>query len=176
MPKVRVWAVLGDSDAGKSTTIGHLTSRLNQGPVGIVKVLLRGGGYLHIYGKKMALQEAEVYPDDETTPAIDQKGFMTNINDRAAELQHNPTISAGYFNILIALRFNQVNNYPCGLDYLSSFVEKGWSIESLVLLSPTPEQQEEYGRFGAPTLSVDNSRNIEINHMVGQVRNHFGWA
>jgi hypothetical protein len=42
--KIRVWAVIGDGDTGKSTVIGHLISQLGQGSGGLRQVLLRGGG------------------------------------------------------------------------------------------------------------------------------------
>ncbi len=165
--QVRFWAIIGPPQVGKSTTIGHLTSQLGRGPGGIREVLLRGGGYLTIFGRRMAWQEKGDGPDK----------VVKLINEQVRRLQsHNPNISISFFNVLMALRFDSENGCPDGHEYLSHFVQHDWLIESLVLLSPD-DKHYHYHRFGAPILYIHNSNiDFEISQMVGKVRNHFGWA
>jgi len=77
---------------------------------------------------------------------------------------------------LLALRTDRVRGLPTADEYLSHFVAKGWLIEALALLSPTSRDEHVYKLFGAPTCYVYDSTDLDIGQMVGQVRNHFGWA
>ena len=178
--RIRIWVILGDPGAGKSTAIGHLTSQfgatengLRQGPSpDESSVLLRGGGYLTILSRRMAWQEAEKKPQE----VVDL--ILGKARQRQAEV---PAISISWFNVLMALRYDahdqRPNDFPAGYDYLSHFVRQGWFIESLVLLNPNAARYH-YHRFGASTYDLYDTTHPDnqIAWTVGQIRNHFGWA
>lgn len=180
---VNVWAIVGDSDAGKSTLIGHLTAQfgatnnpngLRSGPASRpYTVLLRGGGFLRLWSRKMALQEAGWSPEFA----------VAAISKRILRHQRNAT--AG--NILIALRDVDTNGLPEGCKYLTYFQSQGWTIKSLVLLQNI-KSPSAYLSLGAPVCFMDPSEQIkaeqftpqlfseQIAHRVGHIRNHFEWA
>ena len=169
--RVRLWAIVGESNVGKSPTIRALVSQPGNGRTSKVsQVLLRGGGYLDVHCKIMALQEAGWTPP-MTVKQVD--GWI------AAQAGTSPRISPAFINVLFALRFDGFYHegegrlVPSAEDYLSHFVDAGWDIERLVLMSPD-EGREHLSRFGVPTLWVENS--TEANQANGAVRNHFGWA
>jgi hypothetical protein len=173
---VRVWAIIGHKNAGKSTIIGHLTSQVGSGANGLRRgrnaayeeILLRGGGYLYVFARRMAWQEA----------GIDPPGVETRMKVFARRTQRYSNILPACINVLMALRYDPDNGCPGAKQYLSYFAAAGWSLESLVLLSPTPKQLD-YDCFGAPTLYTFDAT-IDLHHriswVVGAVRNHFGWA
>jgi hypothetical protein len=170
-PGVKLWAILGDPRTGKSTIIGNLVSQTTRGPGGFRDVLLRGGGYLRVFALRQACQEARRSPE----------ALVGLIAERALGLMRSrPAISVSRVNVLLALRFAETNGYPPGHQYLSFFVQHGWSIESLVLLN-YEDRHEFYHYFGAPTYDLLDSARLLQNPfhrewIVGQVRNHFGWA
>jgi hypothetical protein len=173
MAQVRLWAILGADSVGKSTTVGHLIGDfgkgkggLRPGPGGMREVLLRGGGYLTVFGRRTSRQEAGESPDD----------VVKFVKQKASGFQKRAGIVTAYFNVLIALRTDKLGQLPTAEDYLSHFVKQDWRIESLALLSPTSRDENLYHRFGAPTCYVYDSRALKIAWMVGQIRNHFGWA
>lgn len=172
MEMVRVWAIIGDANSGKSTMIGHLTSHFGATDNGLksgradrfCNVLLRGGGLRRVWSRRMAFQEAGLDPSAAADMILERQN------------QDKP------LNILISLRHSSHNGFPGAETYLSSFLKRGWSLSSLVLMGPTPDI-DTYLEFGSPTLAVwprqflDKSENIEeIGLRVGQIRNHFGWA
>jgi hypothetical protein len=172
MPIIRLWAVLGAGSVGKSTTVGHLAGDFGKGQNGLRRgrgggfkeTLLRGGGYLTVHPRRQSLQEANKTPEEAVRIVQNQ-------------IAHTPTgIRSGYFNILLALRTDRFRGLPTADHYLSYFVARNWHIEALALLSPTTKDERVYRFFGAPTCYVYRSREISILDMVGQVRNHFGWA
>lgn len=172
-PRIRVWAILGDARTGKSTTIRYLSSQLSTGPGAFRDVLLRGGGYLRVYSVRRAWQEAGKSPREA----------VERVNRSAQTLvRQRPPVSVCCVNVLMALRFNPTNECPAGHAYLSHFVGQGWLLESLVLMNYRDEDRREfYHNFGAPTLDLFDSARMVRNPdqhawMVGQVRNHFGWA
>jgi hypothetical protein len=175
MAQVRIWAILGADSVGKSTTIGHLIGDfgkgrggLRPGPGGMRQVLLRGGGYLTVFSRRTSWQEAGE-PPEGVVKFIRQQNLQF-------ERRGGRRIVAAYFNVLTALRTDRLGRFPPAEDYLSHFVKQDWHIESLALLSPTDADEGLYHRFGAPTCYVYDSCDIQIGWMVGQVRNHFGWA
>ena len=180
---LNVWVIVGDSDAGKSTMIGHLTAQfgatdkpngLRSGPASRpYTVLLRGGGFLRLWSRKMALQEAR------WSPEIAVAGISKRI------LGHQRNATAG--NILIALRDVDTNGLPEGYKYLNHFQSQGWTIKSLVLIQKV-KNPSAYLAVGAPVCFMDPPEQVkpeqvkpqvfseQIAHRVGQIRNHFEWA
>jgi hypothetical protein len=175
MTVIRLWAVLGGPGVGKSTTVGHLAGDFGRGNNGLRRgrggglrdILLRGGGYLTIHPRRQSLQEARKTPDDSVRE-------IANLSARAVRQGGN--IHSAHFNVLLALRTDRPGGMPAADDYLSHFVAQDWLIESLALLSPTKRDERVYKLFGAPTCYVYESTALDIGEMVGQVRNHFGWA
>ena len=175
MTIIRLWAVLGEGGVGKSTTIGHLAGDFGKGVNGLRRgrggglreILLRGGGYLTIHPKRISLQEAGKTPQQSVKEIVSE----------SARVRRSVKIQSGYFNVLLALRTDRFRGRPRADDYLSHFVAQHWQIESLALLSPDRHDERVYRRFGAPTCYVyDSNTELTILQMVGQARNHFGWA
>jgi hypothetical protein len=170
--KVRVWAILGDGQTGKSTIIGHLISQLGMGSGGFRWVPLRGGGFLQVYARRQSLQEAKRSPDQVIKD--------TKLKGRSLEKSHH--ISINWLNLLVAIRTDTTNRLPQADEYLSHFVRAGWTIESLVLLGEYDEQRYSmYSAFGVPICEIydskETARDKKKHHwLVGPVRNHFGWA
>lgn len=174
---VRVWAIIGDANAGKSTMIGHLTYQYGPGKNGLWKgrsdkvyeVLLRGGGCLSVWSRRMALQEAGLTPEQAMLEI--SKNFE---GDRDVGQPRN---------ILVALRDRQHSGLADGNEYLSHFAAMGWKLQSIVMM-PSVEQVNRYTRLGVPTCvltpieetSSANAASMSIGHRVGKIRNHFGWA
>ena len=174
MPQIRIWAILGAGSVGKSTTIGHLTGDFGKGQGGLRQtlggkreILLRGGGYLTVFSWRVSRQDGRQRPED-TVSFLKRQSSQFDTSGRP--------MAAACFNVLLALRTDRKGNFPVAAEYLSHFVRQGWMIESLALLSPTDRDEVLYHRFGAPICYVYGSRDIKIGWMVGQVRNHFGWA
>jgi hypothetical protein len=173
MPQIRIWAVIGAGNVGKSTTIGHLAGDFGKGQGGLRQtlggkreVLLRGGGYLTVFSWRVSRQDAGQSPDET----------VKFLKRQSSQFDGDRPIASACFNVLVALRTDRRGNLPVAAEYLSHFVRQGWIVESLALLSPTDRDEDLYHRFGAPTCYVYGSRDIKIAWMVGQVRNHFGWA
>lgn len=172
--KIRIWAILGAGSVGKSTTIGHLIGDfgkgkggLRPGPGGVREILLRGGGYLTLFARRTSRQEAKETPQQ----------VIKFIAREARKLERqNPAVTSAYFNVLIALRTDRTNGLPAADVYLSHFVQQDYQIRSIALLSPGTKDERLYRRFGAPVCYVYDSTDIDFGQMVGQVRNHFGWA
>lgn len=166
--KVRIFAIIGPDKAGKSTIIRRLTSQSERGAGGTRDVLLRGGGYLRIEAFSQSIQEADVSPEN----------FIAKHEKTASNREARQFFS--YYNMLIALRSDHVNGKPIAKDYLSFFVKNGWILESIVLLSIVDEF-DEYASFGVPVLESEHALEYAAEEksrgwLLGQVRNHFGWA
>jgi hypothetical protein len=171
MAQIRVWGILGESDSGKSTVIGHLISQLDKGPGGFRIVPLRGGGYMEVYARRQSLQEAKRAPGQviEDTLALIQN----------EERKHRKAIC--FLNLLLAIRTDVINRLPSAVDYLSEFVRAGWSVESLVVLGYEDKKHSRYYKFGTPICEAysasEYAADLKQRHLLlGQVRNHFGWA
>lgn len=169
--KVRLWCVLGEGSTGKSTVIGGLISQTGRGPGGFRYALLRGGGSIELYVRRQSLQEGKRAPQDVVRDTLRV----------ARALESRKNISIGYLNLLLAIRTDSINGLPRANEYLSHFVRSGWSLESLVVLNYSERKDRIYFDFGAPVRPlIDAStlvRDRSQHHvLVGQVRNHFGWA
>jgi hypothetical protein len=169
--KIRLWAVLGEGSTGKSTIIGGLISQTGRGPGGFRYTLLRGGGSLELYVRRQSLQEGKRSPQEVVRDTLKV----------VRALQSRKKISIGYLNLLFAIRTDAINGLPRASEYLSHFVRSGWSLESLIVLDYLERKDLLYLDFGAPVCPlIDAStlvRDRSQHHMlVGQARNHFGWA
>lgn len=172
--RIRCWTIIGEAGTGKSPTVRALLSLSPEAnrPPNVSQVLLRGGGYLNIRGKVSALQEA----------GWDQHRAEAEITQwSASNALQKPAISPAFFNVLLTLRFDAFRNKgikgaphcPPAEVYLAHFVDIGWELQPIVLMSPSPKH-DVFSRFGVPTLWADES--TSANQTNGAVRNHFGWA
>ena len=168
MTRFRLWTLIGDPDTGKSLSVKTLASRLKGGPPGFCEILLRGGGTLNVFAKVMAWQENNKTPHQS----------VSEIKRKAAILQKGlPAGQPTSINILSTLRFDSHNTCPDGAHYLARWISEGWTLESLVLMSPDIHGRHDfYGKFGAPTLWHFESAKLPVGTMAGMIRNHFGWA
>lgn len=171
IPKVRLWAVIGEGATGKSTVIGNLVATLGKGPGGFRLVPLRGGGHLQINARRQSLQEAKRSPAD----------VLKDTERTIKTLQKKRGFSIGYLNLLLAIRTDRINGLPPASEYLSHFNKAGWSLESLVILGYDGKKHFQYYDFGAPTLEHPDSPEMVLDRsqhhwLLGPVRNHFDWA
>jgi hypothetical protein len=155
--------------------VGHLAGDFGASANGLRRgrgggprdIPLRGGGYLNIYPRRQSLQEAGKTPQQAAK----------EIARESARVQRRVNIRSGYFNVLLAIRTDRFHGLQRADDYLSYFVSQHWQIESLALLTPDRRDEDVYWRFGAPVCYVyDSNTAYSIVQLVGQVRNHFGWA
>ena len=171
-PAIRLWTLLGESQTGKSRVVGDLSSRPGRGRAGFSYILLRGGGYLSVYSKKMAWQE------DRKPPAESVAEIKSKVSTLTRALRGPPSV----VNVLSTLRYDPVTHWdglfcPSANLYLNAWIAEGWELASLVLMSPDREGSRDfYGRYGAPTAWIYESRALAAGEMVGTVRNHFSWA
>ena len=173
--KVKIYALVGEADAGKSTTVSNLTGR-KRGPPGARSILLPGGGFLRVWSKTMAWQEDNKSPADAVAEI---KAFAK----RTASLP--PAISINSMSALMTLRFEPFRRpdiagaakQPGAEAYLTAFVDQGWEIASLVLFTnEADEKRHHFERYGAPTLYYPDATDRSFEAMTGGVRRHFGWA
>ena len=169
---VHVWAIVGEGNSGKSISIGYLISLLGRGRADMRHVLLRGNGFLLLHVRKQSLQEANRTPQE----------VVNEIISRGRKLQKDAHLkNMGRLNVLLAIRSDRINEFPAGDDYISYFNDVGWKMESIVLMDYDHTKHAKYHSFGVPTYELYNSSQFvrkQVHHgwMVGQIRNHFGWA
>lgn len=173
MVQVRLWTILGEAQTGKSRSVRELASlQLRGGRPTFSDVLLRGGGYIRVYAKRMAWQE------DKKMPADSIREIERKIAVLTRRLKRKPVA----VNVLSTLRFQPIIHSsgltcPAASKYIEAWQDKGWSVESLALMSPDPAGADDhYGELGAPTAWLYESRTMRIGEMVGTIRNHFAWA
>jgi len=190
--KIRVWAIIGGQNSGKTTVIRHLISSYILTEDNVVQVskkrardyanvLLRGGGTLKLFVRVKSLQEG----DDKTryTP----QEFIDLVHKEAKNIgdTKDASIRPFYFNVLVSIRSDvDVKGYPPAYSYLSKFESVGWQLESLVLLGPEGEPDSGghytkkfaaplHGRFGAPVLFVHDSRRYLKDNAIADKDNRF---
>lgn len=123
-----------------------------------------------LYARRQSLQEA----------TISAEKAREEVNRRAGNLQKSG-LAIGHVNVLFALRTDRARGFPPASEYLSAFVKANWSLESLAMLEYDKRKHGKYHDFGAPICEIYDSYDMVRNPLqhqwlVGQVRNHFGWA
>jgi hypothetical protein len=96
-------------------------------------------------------------------------------------IQRKRKIAINHLNLLLAIRTDSMNGLPPAYEYLSHFAKQGWSLESLIILDYNERKHRLYFDFGAPVCSIVDAAEMVHDRsqhqlLVGQARNHFGWA
>lgn len=165
--KIRVWAVVGPHNSGKTSVIGALTSQ-KSGRGHARDVLLRGHGWLYMHAFSRSVQEAGRTEDTS----------IQKIESAAASSHARQPIA--FYNVLLALRSDQFRGLNPGHKYLAAYASAGWELKSIILLEDEGEYKN-YARMGVPTAIISNTvlemaKSASRNWVFGAARNHFGWA
>ena len=118
-----VYAILGDSNTRKSSTVRALTGAPMQ--YDAWSVATSPAGNIDVYVQIQALQEAKINAPDFVKKIADVDQYR---------------ITRGFSpisDILIPLRILGVNGFPDGTDYLQHFAQMptpGWNIHQIVVL------------------------------------------
>jgi len=128
---------------------------------------------MNLYARRQSLQEAKRSPEQVVS---DTKAEIKSLKDKCA-------VVPAYFNMLVAIRTDNINNLPAADQYLNHFISVGWSIESLVVLGYSESAHQKYYKFGIPLCEFSQAPNLAekkakgTHHLLlAPIRNHFGWA
>jgi hypothetical protein len=156
-----VYAILGEADTRKSSTVRALTGAGQLQPGWIVATTLPLGN-IEVYVQIRSLQEEK---------GITPKDFI-NIIGKHNEYRAKQTPKWNpVTNILIPLRISAFNNCPAGTDYLQHFASVGWNIiRPIVVL----------GAAALPTAfpahhPIPNSASTPANGIASQIRPLWLW-
>lgn len=165
--KIRLYAVIGNANAGKGSVIRHLTgvSRANTSSPCYLSTNLANRSVISLHVEISSLQEGD--PGRRYRP----NDFVRKI----AGLQYRPT------DILIPLRLNGFNGLPPWFDYISYFEHQaGWTIEGITFLM----------NVGLPSLAMQNWSQVSAvcqpiqtiypirtsNELADNMRSHWSWV
>lgn len=143
---ITVWAVVGDANMRKTSTIRALTGVGSKRPRWDVAFTAHGtaAAYVHPAG----LQEMKI------TPAK----FIQEVR------------AAGVSRAIVALRYHAVGQCPNAAVYLSAFQSAGWTVAGQATLgraTPIPH-------FRAGAIAIPNSSTTPPNLIADQLRNAWG--
>jgi hypothetical protein len=156
-----VYAILGDSNTRKSSTVRALTGApMQHNPWSVATTPPTGN--IEVYVQIKALQEDN----------INEEQFVGKIAE--VDQYHNKLGLRPVHNILIPLRISAVNGFHDGTVYLQYFAQAGWNIHQIVvlgtttLLSPLPA--------GAPAPNqIPYSTTMPANQIASYIRGWWGW-
>ncbi|MES4993878.1 hypothetical protein ABVB70_26660 [Agrobacterium radiobacter] len=165
--KIRVWAVVGPHNSGKTSVIGALTSQ-KSGRGYARDILLRGHGWLYMHAFSRSVQEANRTEE------------LSIHKIEAAAVASHARHPIAFYNVLLALRSDQYRGLNPGHKYLAAYANAGWELQSIILLEDEDEYKN-YARMGVPTAIISNTVSdtanpASRNWVFGAARNHFGWA
>ncbi|KAB6718011.1 MULTISPECIES: ABC transporter ATP-binding protein [Roseobacteraceae] len=171
---LRIWVIMGESEAGKSTLIGHLTGQFGKSDNGLKRngtdfsnVPLSGGGLLKLFSMRCALQEN---PRGKECP-VGALAYIRKKFEKKGLVQHS--------NCLLALRLNDGEGQGAGFEYLDYFIGQGdVEVMSIVTLGAKDCDVDKALEYGIPTLALANWQDCQRSILVSiaAVRRHFGWA
>ena len=147
-----VYAILGDSNSRKSSTVRALTGASQYGHWSLTTL---AGNLPDFYVQVSSLQEKGISPQD----------FIAKIT------------AIGRQNILVTLwisqRITPTATYPAGTDYLRAFAGAGWIIQQIVVLGTTPLPPL---HAGAPTPNlIQRSATMPANQIASLIRGWWNW-
>jgi hypothetical protein len=158
-----VYAILGESNTGKSSTVRALTGAGQLQEAWRVATTLPPSN-IEVYVQIRSLQE--------------EKGIQPMaLTDRITELNKwraaHPNNYAPVTNLLIPLRISAFNNCPDGAAYLKHFASVGWNIMPIVVLGAAVLPAGLPVRV--PTLSIPGSASMPANGIASQIRPLWNW-
>jgi hypothetical protein len=144
---VEVYAILGDANARKSSTVRALTGAAQRA----LRTVATNAGNIDIFVQISSLQESTISPAD----------FIQEITN------------LGCRYVLVTLWIQSRQIFPSGQDYLQKFTAAGWTIQQLVVLGapqlpPLPS--------GTPTPNLlPQSEETPANQIASRIRTWWGW-
>jgi hypothetical protein len=144
---VDVWAVIGNQNAGKTSTIRALTGVPGKRRTWDVAYSANGPS-IPTYVHPQALQEGKIAP----------AAFIADVK------------KAKVSRVIVALRLKAARGQPDAQGYLSQFLQAGWTVNSAVLNPAKPLQ-------GILTKAVKlRGRPLPSNQIARQLRQRWGIA
>jgi hypothetical protein len=156
-----VYAILGESNTRKSSTVRALTGAGQLQEAWRVAMTLPPSN-IEVYVQIRSLQEGN---------GITPMAFTDRITELNKWRAAHPLKFAPVTNILIPLRISAFNNCPDGTDYLNHFASVGWNIiRPIVVL----------GAAALPTAfpahhPVPGSATMPANGIASQIRPLWNW-
>lgn len=145
---VTVYAILGDSNTRKSSTVRALTGVAQRKEVRVATV----AGDIDVFVNIKSLQEANISPQ-----------------------QFIREVAAGeYTNVLVPLLVSEMNIHPQEADYIQAFLNAGWTIQQLVVLGALSLATPLPAGIPRPNF-VSDSTSIPVNRIASRVRSWWGW-
>ena len=155
-----VYAILGESNTGKSSTVRALTGVTMQYDTWTVATTPPTGN-IDVYVEIKALQESNIQPQDFVKKIADLDQFLIT--------KGHHTVN----NILIPLRISAVNGCPDGAVYLQHFARMpipGWNIRPIVVLGAAAMPTAFPAHHPIPGLA-----SMPANGIASQIRPLWNW-
>jgi hypothetical protein len=154
-----VYAILGESDARKSSTVRALTGVPQQYDAWSVATSLTGN--IDVYVEIRALQESNIQPQDFVSKIANVHQYRINRGESPIN------------NILIPLRILAFNGCPDGTDYLQHFASAGWNVSQIVVLGNTPLTITL--PTAVPAHLITGSASMPANAIASNIRGWWNW-
>jgi hypothetical protein len=155
-----VYAILGESNTRKSSTVRALTGVPSEHYAWTVATPTSPTGSINVYVQIMALQESGIDPED----------FIKKIIRIDKE-----QIRGGYPSvnkIFIPLRISAFNKCPEGAVYLQDFKKAGWNIQPIVVLGAAALPP---ALPRVPTHPIPGSASMPANEIASEIRPLWNW-
>lgn len=144
-----VYAILGDSNTRKSSTIRALTGTWKKK----LTLVATGAGSINVYVLVSSLQEA----------GIDPQHFIATMN------------AGTYQNILVPLWVSNRGTLPAGTEYLRQFAATlGWTIQQVVVLGTAHTLHPLHAGTPAPNL-IPQATTMATNEIASHIRGWWNW-
>lgn len=155
-----VYAILGDSNTRKSSTVRALTGVPMQYDAWSVATTSPTGN-IDVYVQIQALQEAKINAQDFVKK-------IANIDQYRIKLGFRPVN-----DMLIPLRITAVNGFLDGTVYLQHFALAGWNIRQIVVLGTAALPIALPA--GVPAHLISGSASMPANEIASRIRGLWNW-
>ena len=158
-----VYAILGDSNTRKSSTVRALTGVFQGHSAWNVATTTHPPLDVHV--EVSSLQESNISPQGfvDIIDAVNQNRVSLNL----------PHVA----NILVPIWISAGNNLPAGINYLQHFAQMptpGWNISQIVVLGATALPIASLPA-GVPAHLISGSASMPVNLIASQIRGMWGW-
>lgn len=170
---LRIWIIVGESDTGKSTLVGHLMGQFGKSDTGLkhnganfCNVPQIGGGSMQFFSARCALQES---PKGDGSPKDARRHLIEKWKNKPAHQS---------MNCLITLRLNQDEGHGTAYKYIDEFLKAGDEFMAGVGLAVGRSDQDKLMSYGVPFLFLPDRKKVNRTILEGAaaVRQHFHWA